>query len=61
MQIPAGIYLLKVDYRNTGTSKEISSKLTIKTPEWRQLRRSGVFIVNFEHVSHIVLVSILLT
>ena len=26
---------------------EICSKLTIKTPERRQLRRSGVFIVNF--------------
>ena len=25
-------------------------KLTIKTPERRQWRRSGVFTVNFEHV-----------
>ena len=25
-------------------------KLTIKTPERRQWRRSGVFIVNFEHI-----------
>ena len=23
-----------------------------KTPEWRQWRRSGVFIVNFEYISH---------
>ena len=25
------------------------SKLSIKTPEWRHWRRSGVFIINFEH------------
>ena len=29
---PAGIYLLKVNYRNTRTSCEICSKLTIKIP-----------------------------
>ena len=29
---------------------EICSKLTIKTPERRQWRRFGVFIVNFEYV-----------
>ena len=33
------------------------SKLTIKTPE----RRSGVFIVNFEHISHLALMFVLLT
>ena len=37
------------------------SKLTIKTPERRQLRRSGVFNVNFEHTSHLALVLLLLT
>ena len=26
------------------------------TPKRRHLRRSGVFIVNFEHISHLVLV-----
>ena len=42
-------------------------KLTIKIPEWREWRHSGVFIVNFgrhsdviivkfEHISHLVLV-----
>ena len=36
------------------------SKLTIKTPERRHFRRSGVFIVNFEHISHSVLVFLLL-
>ena len=30
------------------------SVLTIKKPERRQRRRSGVFIVNFEHISHLV-------
>ena len=28
---------------------------------WRQLRRSGVFIVNCEHISHLFLVFLLLT
>ena len=30
------IYLFKVNNRNTRTRREICSKLTIKTPEWRQ-------------------------
>ena len=38
------------------TRHKICSKLTIKTPERRQWRCSGVFIVNFEHISHLVLV-----
>ena len=46
----------KVNNRNTGTSCEIYSKLTMKAPERRHWRRSGVFIVNFEHISHLVLV-----
>ena len=58
---PEDIYLLKVNNRNTRTRCEICSKLTIKTPERRQQRRSGVFILNFEHISHFVLVSLLLT
>ena len=29
----------------------VCSKLTIKASEWK--RRSGVFIVNFEHISHL--------
>ena len=32
-----------------------------KTPERRQWPRSGVFIVNFEHFPHLVLVFLLLT
>ena len=58
---PAGIYLFKVNNRNTRTRYEICSKLTINTPERRQWRRSGVFIVNFEHISYLVLVFLLLT
>ena len=36
-------------------------QLTIKASGRRQWRRSGVFIVNFELVSHLVLVFLLLT
>ena len=58
---PAGIYLLKVNDWSTRTRCEICSKLTIKIPERRQWCRSGIFIVNFEHISHLVLVFLLLT
>ena len=58
---PAGICLLKVNNRNTRARCEICSKLIIKTPERRQWRRSGVFIVNFEQISNLVLVLLLLT
>ena len=50
----------KINNRNTRTKCEINSKLTIKTPE-RRRRRSGVFIVNLELLSHFFLVFILLT
>ena len=53
---PVGIYPLKVNNRNTRTRCETCSKLTIKTPEQRQWHPSGVFIANFEHISHLVLV-----
>ena len=57
---PAGIYLFKVNNRNTRTRSETCSKLTIKkTLEW--CRRSGAFFVNFEHISHLVLMFLLLT
>ena len=58
---PSGIYLLKVNNRNTRKRCEICSKLTIKIPERRQWRRSGIFIVNFEHILHLALVFLLLT
>ena len=59
MLLPTGSYLLKVHNRNTRTRCEICLKLTIKTPERRQSRRSGAFIVNFDHISHLVLVFLL--
>ena len=63
-RILANIYLFEVNKRNTKQSCEISSKLTTKTPELRQMelsekncfakgsiwRRSGVFVVNSEHI-----------
>ena len=61
MLFPVGIYLLNVNNRNTRTSCEICSKLTIKTPERHHWRHSDVFIVNFEHILHLVLVFLLLT
>ena len=48
-QFPAGSYLLKVNNRNTKTRCEICSKLTIKT------------LINFEHISNLVLLFLLLT
>ena len=57
---PASNYMFKVSNRSTRTRYEICSKLTIKTPELRHKCRSGVFIVNFEHLSHLVLVVLLL-
>ena len=50
------IYLLKVNNANPRTMCKTCSKLTIKAPERRHWRRSGVFIVNFEQVLHTVLV-----
>ena len=38
---------------NTRTMFQIWSKLTIKTPQRRQLRRSNVFLDNSEQISHI--------
>ena len=49
--------MFKVNNRNTRTRYEICSKLKAKTPEGR----GGVFIVNFEHISHIFLAFLLLT
>ena len=54
----ANIYLFKVNNRNSRKRCEVCSKLTIKTPERRQWRHSGVFIVNFEHTSSFSNVSI---
>ena len=60
---PVGNYMFKVNNINTRRRCEICSKLTLKTPErrYKHWRRSGVSIVNFEHISHLVLVFLLLT
>ena len=58
---PDANYMVKVNYRNTRIRCEICSKLTIKTPKRHHWRRSGVFIINFEHISHLALVLLLVT
>ena len=58
---PASNYKYKVNNRNTRARCKICSKLTLKTPERRQWLCSGVFAVKFEHISHLVLVFILVT
>ena len=50
---PCNIYLFKFNNRNTRKRCGICSKLTIKTPERGDWRRSGVFIVNYRHISHL--------
>ena len=52
---------LKVNNRNTSTRCEICSELTVKTPERPQWRRFGDVIVNFQHISHLLPVFLLLT
>ena len=64
--LPANIFnLFKVNNRNTRKRceihVEICSKSTIKTSERRHWRRSGVFTVSFEHISHLFLVFLLVT
>ena len=56
--IPIGNYMFKVNNKNTRTSCEIGSKITIKKPERRQWRRS---VVNFEYISNLVPVFLFLT
>ena len=58
---PAKSYLIKVSNKNTRTRCEICSKLTIKIAERHHWRRCAVFMVNFEHISHLALVFLLLT
>ena len=58
---PADIYLFKFDNGNTRTMCEICSILTLRAPRLRRWRPSVVFMVNFEQISHIVIVFSLLT
>ena len=57
--IPADNYMFKINNKNTWAKCEICSKLTIKNSFIFHL--SGAFIVNFENISHLVLVFLLLT
>ena len=52
---PANNYISKVNNRNP------AAKWKIKTLEQRHGRHSGVFIVNFEHTSNLVLIFLLVT
>ena len=45
-QLPAGIYLLKVNSGNWGAKCESCLKLTIKTPDRRHLPRSVLKVNN---------------
>ena len=58
---PTSNYMFKINIRHARTNCEICSKSAIKIKERRQLRRSGVFIVNFKHILHFILVFLLLT
>ena len=50
--IPSKCNMLKDSNRNNNKTCENLSKLTIVTPEQRHWCRFGVFMANFEHISH---------
>ena len=52
---PSNNYMLKVNNINTRKMCGTWSKLRIKTPHRPQWRCSGIFILNFERISHILL------
>ena len=56
----AGICLLKVNNRNSRKRYEICSNLKLKTQN-NVRHRYGVFVVNFEHISRLAPVFLLLT
>ena len=58
--LPRNIYLFKAINRNSRKRCEICSEWILKTSERRESRRSGVFIVSFEHISYLFLVFLLL-
>ena len=69
-QFSANKCMLKFNNRSTTIRCGMCLNLIIRSPKRRQLRRavvfvvfisSGVFIVNFEHISHLFLVFQLLT
>ena len=58
---PANIYLLKVTKGNSKKGVKYAQKVTIKTQKWLHCCCSGVFIVNFEHILHFLLLLLYLT
>ena len=61
LQLPSQQLHVQVNNRNTTTRCELCLQLTKKTPEQSNWCRSGVFIVNFKHISCLVLVLLLFT
>ena len=59
-RIQANFNLFKFNNGNTSNRCKICSKLIKKTPKRGHWCRSGVFIVNFQHILHLVLVFLLL-
>ena len=55
------IQQFEICFLDTKIGCETYSELKMKTPEWTQWHRPDVFIINFEHISHLVLVLLFLT
>ena len=58
---PVSKNMFKINNSNTSTRFEICSKLTLKTSEQSYWCHSSVFILLFEHISHLVIVFLVLT
>ena len=59
-ECPSKHLLVSSNNRNTRKKCEICLVFTINTPVQRQWRRPGVFFFNFEHISHLSLLFLLL-
>ena len=46
------------EQKNARKTYEIYSKLTIKIDEWRHLRRSVIFIVDFDQISELLVFTV---
>ena len=58
---PTGACFFEINNINTRKRWKICSKLTLKTPRQHPWRRSCLFVVNVDQISHMVLVFLLLT
>ena len=58
---PANNLLFNFNNRKTGKRSKICSNLTINTRRQRHWHYSGIFIVSFEHILHLLPVFLLLT